>query len=388
MEFHVETLHDRVVPPTEAERRQARERLVALAKPRLTGSEGAEETGAELRQQLESLGYEVHGIPFTFSAWPGRFGLSAGAGVFLLGVLVATVFLWMGNGLFALIALVVSAALVLGIAFYAPRASASLPWGRVTAENWLAHRPGSRPRYLVVAHRDSKSQLLPTVLRVSAIVVGILAWIALLVLSGLAFVRVEWVPGWALIVAGGLAILSGLLLTLCWVGNDSPGALDNATGLAALLGLAERERDRDDVGFLVTDGEELILAGAYAVAPTLPPVAGVINLDILDDEGEFSVVERHGYPRRGFAPHLAAALMSAAHALDVPARRRDMPLGVMADHMAFTDAGLPSVTVHRGSISSFRRVHRPGDDVDGLTGAGAASTVALVHGALQILRGH
>lgn len=387
MEFRFETLRDHVTPPTQEERRRTRERLQALAVPRLTGTEGAQRTATELRGGLEALGYEIRELPFSFSQWPGRFALAAGGGVFLLGVLIATGFLWAGNGLVSLIALLVGAASASAIALSALRASTSLRWGRVETANWLVHRPGARPRWLLVAHRDSKSQLLPTAMRVAAIVVGVAAWVGLLVLSLAELLVAGRLPLWPVLVVGGLAALCSGLIALCWVGNDSPGAVDNATGLAALLGLAERERDSDDVAFLVTDGEELMLAGAYAVAPTLPPIEGVINLDVLDDEGTFSVVDRHGYPRRGVAPHLVAALLSAAHALDVPARRRDMPIGVMADHMAFTEAGLPSVTLHRGTVSTFHRVHRPADDLENLRGDGAATAVAMVDGALRILRG-
>lgn len=386
MEFDVQAIQDRIVPPTDQERDSARERIGSLARPRLSGSEGATEVGADLRARFEAIGYEVKELPFSYSAAPGRFALSAAGAVYTLGIIVAILFLLSGSGIGALISLVVPAAIIGGIIYAVPKAIQRLGMQRTETTNWLVHRTGVRPRYMVVAHRDSKSQMLPTTLRVAAILAGILAWIVLLVLALFEIGNPELVARPVILIAGIVGVLAGIGLALCWVANDSPGALDNATGLAALLGLAEREQASDDVAFLVTEGEELGLAGAHAVAKTLPPLEGVINLDVLDDQGDFQIVERFGYPRRGLAPHLAAALLTAADVLGLPARRRDLPPGIMVDHMAFTDAGLPSVTVHRGTNATFQRVHRAADDASRLNGSGTAATVALVSGALGILR--
>src|SRR5690606_19091292 len=120
--------------------------------------------------------------------------------------------------------------------------------------------------------------------------------------------------------------------------------------LATLLGIAERERTADDIAFLVTDAEELGLAGARAIAPRMPPVFGVINVDGIDDHGTFHVVERFGWPRKkGLAPHLAAAVLGAADRLGMSARRRDAPFGILLDHMPLVEAGTPALSIMRGS---------------------------------------
>jgi Zn-dependent M28 family amino/carboxypeptidase len=183
-----------------------------------------------------------------------------------------------------------------------------------------------------------------------------------------------------------IAVLAATVITLCWADNESPGALDNASGVAALIGIAEREREHGDVAFLITDGEELGLAGARAAAKRLPAVFGVINLDGLDDDGTFYVLERFGWPRRGLAPHLALALLSAASALNLAARRRDVPFGVMLDHMPIVNAGTTALTVMRGELSSMRYVHRPADARERLRGAGVSAAVDLVSAALRMLR--
>ena len=358
--------------------------LRALARPRLTGSDGAREVEALLRKRFADLGYDVADVPFTFSTWPGRYGLAAVGVVLLITGVLSGVFLLSGHATASLIALVVGFAAIVAAATLGGRATLGLRWGRQDAVNLLVTRAGTRPRYLVMAHRDSKSQPVPLMLRFPAIVVAALSWIALVILSFFAFVQPA--PEAITFAIALLAVLAGTVLALCWASNDSPGALDNASGVAALVGIAAREAEHGDVAFLVTDAEELGLAGARAMAGRVPPVFGVINLDGLDDTGPFYVLERFGWPPRGTAPHLALALLSAASALDIDATRRDVPPGILLDHMPIVKAGTAALSVMRGQRRSMARVHRPGDDVAHLRGDGVALCVTLVSAALGILR--
>jgi hypothetical protein len=378
---------DRFVHAPEAgEQEAAREAIRALARPRLTGTPEADAAATELRGRLSALGYEIRELPFRFSTIPGRFGVPAAGLAYVIGVLLTAWLLAAARPGFALFTAALTGGLLsLGAASARP-AIARLPLGRTTATNWLVQRAGARPRYLVVAHRDSKSQLVPLLVRVVAVgfAIAALAGLILLSLAGiLNAAAIMRTGGWLL---AGVGALAGVALLLSWAGNASPGALDNASGLAVLLGLAARERERDDVAFLVTDAEELGLAGAMAAIPDLPPIFGVIVLDGIDDAGEFQIMERFGIPRRGLAPHLAAALLGAATALGLEAHRRTLPLGMMVEHTVFTDAGLPALTLMRGSAASLWRVHGRGDSADRLQGTGAASAVALVAGALELLR--
>jgi len=81
-----------------------------------------------------------------------------------------------------------------------------------------------------------------------------------------------------------------------------------------------------------------------------------------------------------------AALLASAQALGARAERRALPIGVLVDHIPFADAGIPAVTLMRGSAASLRRVHLAQDDVARLTGEGVAQAVALLAAALALLR--
>jgi hypothetical protein len=387
MRFRVEEVRDQVRPASPAEQEEAREAVRALARPRLTGTEGAREVEAELRRRFEALGYEVREQPFSFSAWPGRFGVSAVGAVLAVAGLTATLLLAGGFAAAGLLAVALALGVVLVAVAGARWAILSLPWGRVETSNWLVQRPSARPRYLAMAHRDSKSQFISLFVRGAAIAVAALAWAVLLLVAVAALAFAPPVPLAAVLVPGIAATLASATLVFCWADNQSPGALDNATGLAALLGVAARERESDDVAFLITDAEELGLAGSLVAGGVLAPVFGIINLDGLDDEGDFHLIERHGWPRRrGLAPHLVAALLTAADALAEPLRRRALPTGVLVDHIPLVEAGFSAVTLMRGRRSSLMRVHRAGDDAQGIDGRGAAATAALVHGAFNLLR--
>lgn len=357
-----------------------RETVAALARPRMTGSAGAQKVAAEIRRRFRALGYQVHTLAFSFSTLPGRYGLPA-AGLVLVATGVAAARLLTGGRPAVAGAVLVGGLVVAALPLlFLDTALRHLPWGRVETANLLFTR--EEPRWIVMAHRDSKSQPASTLVRTGALAVALVAWITLaaLAVAGLADGSGAAVAGGPVWSAGGALVAAGTILALCPSQNASPGALDNATGLAALLALAVRVPP--DVGFLVTDGEELGLAGARAAASRLPPVAGIINLDGLDDAGPIRIAGgRAGRPREAVGA-VATALLEDARALGLETVRRPLPPFVLVDHEPLAAAGLPALTILKGRWRSLLRIHRPGDSTERLTGAGAAEVVALVIAAL------
>jgi hypothetical protein len=364
----------------------ARDLLKELARPRMTGTQGAQEVSDIIRARLTSYGYQIQDYPFTFSTYPGRFAVSIAGAIFLAGTLGAAALLNMRHPGVALVVLMCVLMLAGAVAALAPSITDMLPFGRVDAVNMLAAKPGKRPRYVLMAHLDSKSQPLPLAFRGPAIIFALIAWLAFVVLAILAVLDPVWLLPRLTTGIAIVSLISSLLLILCWAENRSPGALDNASGLATVLGVAEKEREQGDVAYLITDGEELGLVGARSIALKLDPVVGIINIDGVDDEGPFVVLEKFGVPPRHIAPHLVAAILSASSEMDVPARRRNVPFGLLVDHIPLARRHLPSVTLMKGTFKSMRRVHRPGDSLDLLNGSGVESAVDLLQRALQILR--
>jgi hypothetical protein len=356
--------------------------LRRLAVPRLCGTAGADDVLADVRGTLEALGYSVVAQRFTFSAWPVRHGVRT-IGL-LCGVALATSATLIGTDRHG-----AALALLLGLGgaalfFLAAAGSliSRLPWLTTAGTNLWAVR-AQPARFLIVAHRDSKSQTIPLALRIAAAVV-LLAVAALL---SCAAARILTLQPWAMLTAGALGLAAGVVLALCGVGNDSAGALDNASGLATLLHVAEREAASHDVAFLVTDGEEFGLAGSRAALGetlALASIEAVINFDGVDDVGGFFILEGR-LPQRapgGLASSVAAAAASLGHT----ARRRPVPPGLMLDHVPFLRSGFPAITLMHGGLLSLARVHRPSDNPDRMAGAGIEPTVELTCAVLARLR--
>jgi len=359
--------------------------LNEVARPRLAGSDGAARVTEHIRASLASLGYDVRSHHFRFNPWPGRFGVS------LAGVLYTGAAFWAASMLYAArpysaLAPLLLAVLLAGVVIWLGRPWLD-GWDRALrdGENLLAMPGAGRPKYLVVAHRDSKSQPVPLAFRGPAIAAALLTWLALFIMALLSIAQP--VPRGLVLLVGAVAVAAGITLVGCRVDNASPGALDNASGVVTLLGIAAEQRQAGDVAFLVTDAEELGLAGSRAIARLLPNFIGAINLDGIDDAGPFHLMERFGWPRkRGRAPHLAAALLRAGFELKLDVRRRDAPFGIMLDHMPLVDGGTPALSVLRGTFHSLSRVHRPADDLASLRGTGIEPAIRLVSRALAVLR--
>ena len=56
------------------------------------------------------------------------------------------------------------------------------------------------------------------------------------------------------------------------------------------------------------------------------------------------------------------------------------------DHQPLAAAGIPALTVLRGSWRSLLRVHRPGDSAERLDGRGAAEGATLLAAAFRLLQ--
>lgn len=385
MPFDIEDARSKLASLEPFEPGRLRDAIAALARPRLTGCDEAAAVERELRERFEGLGYAVEELPFSFSTWPGRFGLTASGVMLALAGAFGAWLLVAGLPGAALLVLLVAGSLAAAPLLVLDTAARRVPWGRTDARNLLFRRPGARPAWIVMAHRDSKSQLVPTAVRTIAVGVGVAALLLLLLLSVLGIAAEALRFTGVTVVAGVVLFGVGVLLALSWAANASPGALDNASGLAALLHVAA-DNDTGDLAFLITDAEELGLVGARHALDRLPPVQGVINVDGLDDHGPFFVAEGHGWSRKGSAPQLAAALLTAAAVLDLPIERRPLPRSIPVDHVPLAAAGIPALTLLKGGWHSLMRVHSPRDDADRIDGTGAAEGATLLCAAVRLLR--
>jgi putative aminopeptidase FrvX len=227
-------------------------------------------------------------------------------------------------------------------------------------------------------------------LRVVSIVTLAIVWLALLVFTVLAALSVA-IPlassSITVTILASIALCAAIPLIVCTVGNNSPGALDNASGVATVLAAAEQIARNDPdacFGVLLTSAEELGLAGARAwtqawasvtsmstrTSPLSRPVA--LNCDSVDDIGS-TIVMCPGREKQ----HIRDLIQSTGHA-NASVRIRGLIPGILVDAVAFTQAGWCAMTVSRGRWRSLARIHGRRDHVDRMTGAGIQETARVI----------
>ena len=350
--------------------------LAASGRPAGSASETAARQYAH--GQLAELGFSVHEVPFEYSAFPGRMATPTVGVALALSLVVSAASALLGAHRTAdavlFVGLVVTAVFVrrmLGDGVL------DVPWMRRRGVNLVATRGSATPSVWLVAHLDTKSQPIPSAVRVIGVVA--LTVVVLLALGATVLMfagnapRTLW---WIILVAGALGALPVIASV---VGDHSDGAVDNASGVAAVLSAAALVAPNVDVGVLLPSAEELGLAGARAfVRGRARGVA--LNCDGVDDEGALVIMYNGALPQR-----LVSAMASVGDADLIAQRVRRMPLGLLTDSTAFTAAGWESVTVSHGSLATLRRVHTPGDSLARLRGSSIGKVAALLARAVEVL---
>ena len=351
------------------------ERLAAAPRPAGSAAEAAARqycTGV-----LQQLGFSVFEEPFEYSTAPGRWATPA-AGAAALGVFALAGHLGNGgDGRGALLVIVVSVLLGVPAALWMSRRGVlDVPFGRATGINLRATKGGPVPAVWLVAHLDTKSQPIPTAVRAAAIVATGIVLVVALVVAVMQASGADVAAWWIWITIAGAVVVIPIEASI--VGDHSPGALDNASGVATvleaitLLDADPRAGARGGVGVLLTSAEELGLAGARAVARRHPR-AIAINCDGVDDRGTLICMRSGGRGGRS-----VAALEAAAKELGIALAVRGLIPGLLVDAVALHDAGWDAATLSRGSWSSLARVHRPHDDLGHLSGAGVPEAAAVM----------
>ena len=251
-------------------------------------------------------------------------------------------------------------------------ASGSIPNPRSRAEvrNLEGHR--GEPRIWLVAHSDSKGQGLSLRGRVVAVVIGMLGIATLVVLAAL---RLSGPLPWVAAFTGAVpALLGGGLLSRSRARDDSPGAVDNATGVIAVLTAAAALANRSDVGILITGAEEYAMAGARVWTAEAARREPFVNFDGIDSQGSIRVMSHGGPGVAGAeAGALAEQLVEGLRATGVAVQAASLPPGVLVDGTVLSRAGMPGVTVSRGTWATLGVVHTKRDTADRVDPEAAAA---------------
>ncbi|WP_017915466.1 M28 family metallopeptidase [Xanthomonas sacchari] len=171
--------------------------------------------------------------------------------------------------------------------------------------------------------------------------------------------------------------------------NIYNGAVDNATGVAGILEIAEAfaheqpKPERSVVFLAVTLEESGLLGSKYYVAhPTFPlnKIAGVINLDAMPVDGRAKDLVVNGFGSsqlEDLLKPIAAAQGRVLHAEDAP----QSGFYFRSDHFNFAKAGVPALYIdggedlvdggieagRRAAAEYAKRYHTPADEYDPAT---------------------
>jgi hypothetical protein len=338
-----------------------------LSYPRRVGTSQERRAARYILHAFASLGLvgrrEPFPVPYGARELGVRLTFAASAAAVLLGACI-----------------VESRPVVAAACWVAAGALVNLPWRiargfgarrttRMMSQNLVATLPdpvaGVPARVVFMAHYDSKSQLLPTGIRVALVVAatalcGLLAALGLVAAAApLGAMRGPLAVG---IATALIAILTVLAANL--TGNRSPGALDNGTGVGTLLELARTWRPEPDapveVYWVATGSEEVGLDGArhflrqhedwWREKPTL-----LINMDTLGVGDRIYLAGEPG------ARRLAC---ETADALGLPWARLRV-IGAGMDHEPFAARGLTAMSLLGDVVGCSMKCHSP-RDVPGL----------------------
>ena len=298
-------------------------RLGGRARP--TGSAAAAEARRYCADVLRRRGFAVIEQEFEYSQFPGRWATpTAGFVIPATGTAIvalrSAVDWWLPAAIGAVLVLVALVVLVMRSGVL------GLGLARARGINLEATRKGgNEPAVWFVAHIDSKWQPVSMLVRVGGVIVVAVSAI------GLELALTAWTSSIADFLA--LLWLGGIPLMLSVVGDRNHGTLDNASGVAAVLQAIELLPEDANVGVLISDAEELALAGATAWARGRR-AGTALNCDSVDDDGSLVVMytgvaaagacvvtRARRVGQRGAASHLATAAGYTHRQRCVDARR-------------------------------------------------------------------
>jgi hypothetical protein len=339
-------------------------RLGAISRP--AGGAAVDEARAYCDDVLRGLGFTTTERPFSYSAFPGAYAMPV-AGV-LIVPFAATLALAPRSLVTATLAVLILVIVKLVARHVTRRGVLDLKLARRRGVNLEAVRGNTEPGVWLVAHVDSKWQPVAMLARVAGVIAtaaGLIGLILLALLQASASTTLTWI-------LFGVACLGAVPLMLSYVGARNHGAVDNASGVAAVLEAVAMIPASASVGVLITDAEELALAGARAWARDRTP-AVALNCDSVDDIGELVVMFTGRRPMR-----LVSLFARAAAEAGEPLRILRLIPGILTDHVALADAGWETVTLSRGDLRTLQRIHTSRDSLESMDGTGIATAARVL----------
>ncbi len=377
----------------------------ALSYPRLPGSPGATRCVSDISAMFDKIGMPL--VKEDFLASTSMFGrvLQLEMAATIAVAVVMAIVSWVSPAWNLILIAATAIAVIVALNMLSAGKDKPTTRGVPTCNLSCAVPPLEEKRGIVIfmAHHDTKSQSLAALHRV----VCYIGW-ALMLLVGLALfaaisilhvstagtpleVQTRGALDTLNLVADACVVIFtcfAIPLALNKVKNDSPGSLDNASGVAAVYMLAKAVKARPflhlEARFLINGAEELGLFGAkdYLAkhGAELPAASTrILNFDTFAMVGSaVEVLEKVGLP----IPRVVSSLLSglardAASSLGFAFKGLYLPIGAATDRMVFSRKRYEGIDfICRQGVSV---VHTEHDSPDKFDPDVAAAVVSVAH---------
>lgn len=218
----------------------------------------------------------------------------------------------------------------------------------------------AEPRQYIIlsAHHDTKSQTLSTLMRGLSYIImftGLLVLILVVIASViLDLIPSADIPQWMIItgVTFGIISLYGTIpLSLNFLGNKSPGAIDNASGIAVIYEVVRYLKEiggleNSELVIAIFGAEEVAMWGAHKFCKMhkeeFPPEKSVnINIDMIGYKDEpVEIMETAGIPvRKPVSKFMTGLAKTVANEKNIKIKGFWMPMGAATDGFVLRDVG-------------------------------------------------
>ncbi len=362
---------------------------------RLPGTPGEAQAREYIAGIGEEMGVEMRSEEFTYSSAPLKVVLPLLC-LMLAAVCAAGSLTYLrGTALTAIPGAVLLCLVFLGLKWSNGFERFAARGGNDISANIIGEIRAQDPGGVIVlsAHYDSKSQLMPVVVRAAFFIFGfssaVVLGLALVVLGIMAAAGIDALGSTPLFYVSLLPAFLLFALVFNFTGNRSPGALDNAAGEAVILEmgrvLARQPLRHFDVRVASFGCEEVGLCGSinyllcHAEELKSRPFY-MINFDMpFSPAGAVALNTGFEVPPKCTSRKLNELARRAAGEMGFELKGIYLPVGEAADHIPFSKHGFEAA----GFISATTYVHSAADSVERINREGLRRTGEV---ALQVVR--
>ena len=271
----------------------------------------------------------------------------------------------------------------------------------IDTENMYAELKAVDPRLniVILAHHDTKSQVLTSHLRMIFIIVMVFGGFILLIIYPI-FSLLKILLNFNFILLDNILMVYALsIATIAGInffnktGNKSPGAIDNAASVSSVIELARYYKTNPQKNinftFLITGSEELNRGGAYNFILSHKSEfdknnSFFIDFDLIGGKGPIFIVSADGIPKKVNESRLIEYYVKLGEKLNIEVESKYIPTGAWGDHTPFIQQGFEACFI--GSSGSQKRVHTKKDTMDLVSKQGLKNILNLTVEVIDMIK--